>query len=176
MGMGGGVGWYPAHSNFRANPIQNQKAGISALPALKRQVITSKYPFYQSFAPLSQESIHGSSSTLFNCDRLRWPGWRNQWTKPHAGLLKFEHSVTLGTKLEKYIWAMHSHQIHWSVHLQSCWPQTPGDETVRKRRADVAWLITLRWLFIVFFVQICIQDSGCSVHRRTTIFGSVEGP
>ncbi len=109
MGMGGGVGWYPAHSNFRANPIQNQKAGISALPALKRQVITSKYPFYQSFAPLSQESIHGSSSTLFNCDRLRWPGWHNQRTKPHAGPLNCEHCVTLGTKLEKYIWAMHSH-------------------------------------------------------------------
>ncbi len=25
--------------------------------------------------------------------------------------------------------------------------------------------LDLRWLFIVFFVQICIQDSGCSVHR-----------
>ncbi len=25
------------------------------------------------------------------------------------------------------------------------------------------------------FVQLCIQDCGCSVHRRTAIFGSVEG-
>ena len=34
----------------------------------------------------------------------------------------------------------------------------------------------LRQHFIVFFVQICIQDSGCSVHKRTKIFNSMEGP
>ena len=31
----------------------------------------------------------------------------------------------------------------------------------------------LRWLFIVFFVQICIHDSGYSVYRITKIFSSI---
>ena len=49
--------------------------------------------------------------------------------------------------------------------------------------------LKLRWHFIEFFLQICIQDFGCSVHRRTIrklgsaiseviseTFGSMEGP
>ena len=50
--------------------------------------------------------------------------------------------------------------------------QNPLDAIER----NLSLVLSLRWLFIVFFVQICIQDSCCSVHRRATIFGSVEGP
>ena len=41
-------------------------------------------------------------------NRLGWLGWPDHQTKPHAELLKCEHSVTLGTRLELFlllIWA-----------------------------------------------------------------------
>ncbi len=34
----------------------------------------------------------------------------------------------------------------------------------------------LRLLFIVFFVPICIDDYIFSVHRKTKLFGGMEGP